>query len=170
VGVRSTGAPVWLNRIRQSEYSSGHRREDWRSRTALPSPNKTGSQELTALFLGETSDRDRIRLQECIEFRDKLEEIAEREEAPIEGPWWPGSHGFDAGYISFAAEEDYALTHCLLARKGGGGDALDCWLRDAVEEAETILKHQRSRGSVKRAKVRTAHGPSPSPAGHLRQG
>ena len=152
------------------------RTRDTGPRTALPPPNEASSKELTAIFLGQTREGDRVILQERVEFRDKLKEIAERKKAPIQSPGWPGDFGRilrgspQCGGIAFTAKENYPLAHRPLPRVGIGVDVFDCRIRNPILEAEAVLKGQRSRAPTKKRKIRTAHDHSPLPGGRLRQG
>lgn len=62
--------------------------------------------------------------------------MAESEKTPVHSPWGPGD------IITFAAEEDYALTNRFLTWQWVGVHALDCRVRDAVEEAKTTPRRQ----------------------------
>jgi len=100
-------------RFRCLAYRSGLR-EERGPLTALPSPHKTRSKQLTAL-IGRYANIEGVLLQEGIEFRNKLEEIAERKKATVQSPGWPGYRGLGSDIdIAFAADEDHSLTYYLL--------------------------------------------------------
>jgi len=82
-------------------------------------------------------------LQERVEFGDKLREIAEGEEAPIQCPRRTG-HWLLGGKrnIILAAREDYSLVYCLLTGAGVSVYTGDCRLRNAIEEAKATFKCQ----------------------------
>lgn len=105
--------------------------------------------------------RDSILLCKCIKFRNKLEEKAKSKKASIQGPGWPSGHIRDIRCITITAKEDYPLAYRLLTRIGFGIKILNCWLRDAIEEAETMLRYQRLRESATKNAIHTAHDPSP---------
>lgn len=146
-------------RFRCLAYRSGLR-EERGPLTALPSPHKTRSKQLTAL-IGRYANIEGVLLQEGIEFRNKLEEIAERKKATVQSPGWPGYRGLGSDIdIAFAADEDHSLTYYLLTRVWLRIKAGNRGLGDTIEEAETTARCQRSRVSATRAVIQTVHDPS----------
>jgi hypothetical protein len=112
-------------------------------RTALPSPNETGPEELTAQIRRGTwvngADGEGVLFQERIEFRNKLGEVAKTKKASVQGPWRPCGSTGHIGFVAFAAEENYPLPDSLLAWMGIGVHTLDCGLRDSIEKAEAAM-------------------------------
>lgn len=68
-----------------------------------------------------------------------MREISENENTPIHSPWRP------VNWITFAAEQDFVLRNRFLTWQWVGVHALDCRVRDAVEEAKTTSLGQHVR-------------------------
>ncbi len=84
-------------------------------------------------------------VEEFVEFRHKLFEIAKGKETAIQSPIWPcnGNNRF-AGWgftiVSFTADEDHTLVHCLLATNSNSGKPINGRLRDTVGETEAKIR------------------------------
>ena len=105
--------------------------------TTLPATHKTSAEKLAALLGSEAARLDGIVLEEGVEFGNKLEEVAEGEEAAIQGPRRTNdrSVGCEVNVLLTAAEDD-TLADGLLARVGLRVKALNRRLGDAIEETK----------------------------------
>lgn len=112
-------------------------------RTALPAPNHARAQQTL------TNGRRRAGAQEAVELGHTLVQVAESQQAAVDGPGrafdWGFRRGVAAGAYFFVvagtAEQDHAWLHGALAREldvvfAPALGAQDEGLRDAVFEAE----------------------------------
>ena len=105
--------------------------------TTLPPTDQSCTEEFAALGWRKALGLDRVVLQERVELRHELEEIAEGDETAVERPWWAHNRGSGAREdVAVAPAQDRALWDGLLARVRVRVKALDRRLRDAVQEAE----------------------------------
>ena len=111
--------------------------------TALPAANQPRAEEVTALVRREPGRLDRVVLQERVELGHKLEQVPQRDEATVEGPWGTGDGVPGCGIdVVLATAKDHSLADSLLAGIRVSVEVLDRGLRDTVEEAEATWKDQ----------------------------
>ena len=136
-GVMSTGAPVGGNVVSTSLGMWIEKHEG--CYTALPPTHHASADKLFVKLGGCLAPL------EGIEFRYKLGEITESEEASIQGPGW--ASGANGWRITLAAKKYDTLTDGFLTLVDDCVNALHGWLRDPIEVTKAREASQRSRQS-----------------------